>query len=135
MMVDIDHFKRVNDTYGHATGDRVLQAVGKLLARNTRTSDLIGRYGGEEYILFLSPVKPEKLTDIAEKLRRLVEEETKKDIPVTVSIGVAHGLIQSAPEREVDGLIQEADRCLYQAKEGGRNRAVVAILRGGAGPA
>ena len=126
MMIDIDHFKRVNDLHGHKAGDGVLKKIGELLQKNTRTSDIVGRFGGEEFIVFLSSLVPEKLSAICEKLRSVVEVETKKDIPVTVSIGAVHGVFEKNPEKEIEEMIIAADKNLYRAKETGRNRFAVA---------
>jgi diguanylate cyclase (GGDEF)-like protein len=124
MMVDIDHFKKINDSYGHIIGDKIIKMIGELLNSNTRTSDLIGRYGGEEFVIFLCPINPDNLHEVADKLRLLVEQETKKEIPVTISIGAAQSIIVESPETEAQDLIQEADKYLYQAKEAGRNRVI-----------
>ena len=93
MMVDIDHFKIVNDTYGHQAGDRTLRSVAQIMKATVRSSDIVGRYGGEEFLVFLSPVDSDFLFTIAEKIRTEIESESKKDIPVTTSIGVSYGII------------------------------------------
>ena len=125
MMMDIDHFKRVNDTHGHKTGDSVLKSVGAVLTANTRASDLLGRYGGEEFVLFLSPINVENLQDVAEKLRRSVEDNIEMEVPVTISIGAAQDKLGSAPEEETHLLMERADENLYKAKQSGRNCVIV----------
>ena len=125
IMIDIDHFKKVNDTHGHQAGDRVLRSVGQLLQKNTRSSDLVGRFGGEEIIVFLSSLDPRHLGKLCEKLRSMVETETKQDIPVTISIGAVSRVFEKKPEEETEKMIGEADRCLYRAKDGGRNRVEI----------
>ena len=88
-------------------------------------SDIVGRFGGEEFIVFLSSLGPEKLTAICEKIRSIVEAETRNDIPVTISVGAVHGVFKKNPEKETEEMIIAADRNLYEAKETGRNRVVV----------
>ena len=98
MMVDIDRFKQVNDTYGHQTGDEVLEIVAQTLKSNIRASDIVGRYGGEEFLLFFSPVEKDSLEKIAHQLHNKVEVECCKSVPVTISIGVAYGYIEKDVE-------------------------------------
>ncbi len=122
MMLDIDHFKLVNDTFGHQTGDRVLVKVADLIRENTRTSDYIGRYGGEEFIVVLPDTGLKEAAEIAEKIRRSMQEydfllENKE---ITISIGV----VQYAGEVS-HVLVNKADMLLYQAKSNGRNRVEV----------
>ncbi|MBZ0157119.1 MAG: GGDEF domain-containing protein [Alphaproteobacteria bacterium] len=133
LLIDIDHFKAINDRYGHQAGDRVLADVARILRENLRTSDVLGRYGGEEFIIFVAPLSPESLSTIAEKeslsamaekLRSKVEETTKRTIRVTISIGASYGRIETDAEKEVLRLIALADKCLYDAKEQGRNRII-----------
>lgn len=124
MMIDIDHFKHVNDTYGHQQGDEVLKKVAGIIKGKIRASDIVGRYGGEEILVFLPEVKSEALTDTAEKIRSGVEKGTKEDIPVTISIGCTKGLIRGDVEKELAVLIKTADECMYKAKEAGRNKVV-----------
>jgi diguanylate cyclase (GGDEF)-like protein len=125
MMADIDHFKIVNDTQGHQAGDRTLRSVAQIMKATVRSSDIVGRYGGEEFLVFLSPVDPDFLFKIAEKIRSGIETESKKDIPVTVSIGVSYGVIGGDVQKGIEDLIRKADESLYGAKNAGRNRVVV----------
>jgi diguanylate cyclase (GGDEF)-like protein len=125
--VDIDHFKAVNDTYGHAAGDIVLRGVAQTIANNLRSTDLIGRYGGEEFMLLLSETNAEDAAVLAEKLRNLVQRQRfnvdgNPQLNVTVSIGIAGG--QGAALR-VDSLARDADAAMYSAKSLGRNQVYV----------
>jgi len=129
MIVDIDGFKKVNDKHGHQKGDSVLVSVAGLLKSNLRISDVIGRYGGEEFLIYLSDVETGFINAIAEKLRRLVESETRGRIPVTVSParrgGGSGGKIGKEIEEDLRELIRKADQNLYQAKAAGKNTVVV----------
>lgn len=126
MMADVDHFKRINDRYGHQAGDLVLVRVGACLKQRIREMDLLGRYGGEEFALILPHTPPSLAREAGERLRRAVETliitYEGENIAVTLSIGVA-GRVQ--PE-DLAGLLRAADAALYQAKHAGRNRVVVA---------
>jgi len=123
VMVDVDHFKRFNDTYGHAAGDYVLFAVGRRLQRSFRPTDLVARYGGEEFTVVLPRTTGPHACIAAERVRSAVEQEllTLEDgleVQVTVSMGVA----ALSPGQSAHQLLQAADRGLYQAKGAGRNR-------------
>lgn len=124
LMLDVDHFKRVNDTYGHPTGDAVLAALGRLIARAVRTSDVVGRLGGEELALLLPGTDAAGALEIAERLRKNIEQASVPDgdgghITFTVSVGVAEVGPTATTSAE---LMAEADRALYVAKNRGRNR-------------
>lgn len=120
MMIDIDHFKKLNDTHGHQTGDEVLKAVAKVIGDTRQVGELAARYGGEEFSCVLPGLEGDALVDSAERLRRAITE-MGGDIPVTVSIGVAS---VPADGTDRDTLVAAADAALYRAKEGGRNRVV-----------
>jgi diguanylate cyclase (GGDEF)-like protein len=129
MILDIDHFKRVNDTHGHQIGDLVLEAMAETLMRHKRDADLIARYGGEEFVMVMPKTGAEGAAALAERLRRGAEELAipleEQAIGVTVSIGTA----TSGPEGgelAADRLIGIADQALYRAKNEGRNRVVSA---------
>lgn len=124
LLIDIDHFKRVNDTYGHVAGDRILEGVARVLESAARREDKVCRYGGEEIAVILPETDIEAATRLAERLRAAIEETTfhddaGKDIRITVSIGVAE-LPSSADS--LQELVSAADTALYAAKQGGRNR-------------
>nr|HNI21944.1 diguanylate cyclase [Plasticicumulans sp.] len=128
LMVDIDHFKAVNDRWGHEAGDRTLRATARRLGRGTRGGDVVCRYGGEEFVVILPGAD---LTDAARRAEQLrAEAESGADAgeepgaqPVTLSIGVASAPLHG---RSSDALLGAADRALYQAKSAGRNRVVIA---------
>ena len=127
MMLDIDHFKRVNDTYGHTAGDHVLQSVGKMLKESCRVYDIPGRYGGEEFCVLLPDTKIGSTPTVAERIRNRLESTElavgAESIVVTASIGVA-GLEAGDGDTVLTSaaLIDRADRALYAAKRLGRNR-------------
>ena len=131
MMVDIDHFKDVNDRYGHPAGDRVLCSVVNVLRQRVRAQDLVGRYGGEEFMVLLPDTGLTGAEQLARALCKAVEESRcpadgvpGPGIAVTVSIGVFGGRLESGDSWDM--LIAAADRALYQAKNNGRNRVEVA---------
>lgn len=128
-MADVDNFKSVNDRYGHAEGDRVLSTVSAVLKSLLRHSDVVGRYGGEEFLAFLNPVEPGFLRELGEGMCARVAEETARTTPVTISIGAASGTIECDPEVVVADLTAAADRALYEAKSAGRNRVVISNER------
>lgn len=125
-LLDADHFKQVNDTYGHETGDQVLRLLASICRQNLRQLDVIGRYGGEEFVVFLPETSMAKAMEVAERLRAGVEEINLDGpdgaIKVTVSIGVATATSQTD---SIAALINDADRALYEAKRGGRNKVVL----------
>jgi diguanylate cyclase (GGDEF)-like protein len=123
VMIDIDHFKRVNDELGHQTGDQTLIHVAKLLHNGLRTGDVVGRYGGEEFGLILPQTTLDGAFAAAERYRKLIETSTSPaGTRVTISLGVSWNRIQGV--RTVDDLIRTADAALYEAKHQGRNRSV-----------
>ncbi len=128
-MIDVDHFKKVNDLYGHDVGDEVLKKIGKLVQENVRRSDIVARYGGEE-IAVIAPETNLKVAHVlGERIRQTVENEVllpaddkHADVKATISIGIA-GLGKDSLKNE--DFIQCADQALYQAKEEGRNKIIV----------
>lgn len=122
LLVDIDHFKSVNDDFGHAAGDRVLREIAALMRRSLRKLDLVFRIGGEEFMVLLPDVKQAGAAEAAEKLRREVASaEFIADRTVTVSIGVS----ELGPDEDRDQWIRRADRALYAAKSGGRDSIAI----------
>ena len=122
LMVDIDHFKSVNDTYGHSVGDTVLCGVAELLQANIRKSDSVARFGGEEFCIILPNTTQEQAIRIAEAIRIKVEKATFDDIPVTCSFGVTSIKFKARTPSE---LIEQADLALYEAKSLGRNQVAL----------
>jgi diguanylate cyclase (GGDEF)-like protein len=126
LMLDVDHFKKYNDTYGHKEGDRVLKQMGHLLMKTLREVDTLARFGGEEFVVVLPDTDRNGALAVGEKLRRIVESEKftltdQNPIPVTMSVGVAN-----YPDDVImlEDLIDHADMALYDAKDQGRNRVV-----------
>ncbi len=131
LLLDIDHFKNVNDTYGHYIGDLVLKNLGNLLLKNVRKTDIVARYGGEEITVIATHTSVPIAANLAERLRQAVEtsiivpadeQEDRQAVTISVSVGVA-GLDQQIIDSQ--SLIKRADEALYEAKQKGRNRVVV----------
>jgi diguanylate cyclase len=125
-VIDIDHFKRINDTYGHKSGDRVLQIVARLLASSVRETDFLARYGGEEFVLLMPETDSEGARNVAEKLRQWVAEAETHFHGQRVQVTVSCGLAQIADGDNETTLFERADQALYRAKQGGRNRCELA---------
>ena len=132
IILDIDHFKRINDTYGHSCGDEVLRQLSKTLVAALRAHDVVARYGGEEFVVLLADTSTDDAVTTAEKLRVAVQEcdfcceENSAKLPVTISLGVASTTdfnFDAVP----DSLITRADQALYEAKAAGRNRVITSI--------
>jgi diguanylate cyclase (GGDEF)-like protein len=127
LMADVDHFKQINDRYGHKAGDIMLQALGDLMKSSVRLADIVCRYGGEEFVIIMPGVSESTASKCAEEIRskfaelRVVSSENQ-EIQATVSLGVAIYPVHGA---NVDEVFVNADRALYQAKQQGRNRVVV----------
>ena len=123
VMFDIDHFKAVNDTYGHQAGDKVIQAVAEVVREQVRDTDYPGRYGGEEFVVLLPDVDSAGAMLFAERLRQRIEAllvtYENQSIPFTISLGVAD---LSYPTNGHQQLIERADQALYASKQGGRNQ-------------
>ncbi|MBD3789507.1 MAG: GGDEF domain-containing protein [Campylobacterales bacterium] len=126
LMLDIDFFKKVNDTYGHQAGDEVLKNIAHIILSSIRNSDYAARYGGEEFAIILPETDPTEAVQLAERIRTAIEQNkfktSENDIPITISIGVGTSKKETTPEL----LIEAADSALYQAKENGRNQVVCA---------
>jgi diguanylate cyclase (GGDEF)-like protein len=128
LLLDIDHFKRVNDIHGHKTGDLVPQALAGIMQKTLRKVDTIGRIGGEEFAIILLETEAATALEVAERLRTEVAEteiESGNSMPlqITVSIGIALPLDRLNP---IDNILRQADSALYEAKNSGRNRVCVA---------
>lgn len=118
LMLDIDKFKNINDTYGHDMGDKVLQSFAKTVASKTRKGDIFARFGGEEFIIFLPYAETKQALLVAEKIRKSIEKSLVENIKYTISIGL------SKYTGNITTSIKEADKALYKAKENGRNQVV-----------
>ena len=129
LLIDLDHFKSINDRFGHAIGDRVLQVFAETAKANMRSTDIIGRLGGEEFAAVLYDVGREKAVALAERIRstfaEIAREVDGRPVAATVSIGLVVNQEQSL---DVPTLLGQADQALYYAKERGRNRVEVATL-------
>jgi two-component system cell cycle response regulator len=130
ILLDVDHFKIINDTRGHASGDAVLSGLGRLLNKEARKSDLLARWGGEEFIIVLSGADEERGLIAAERYRNAIERFEILDgrgdrIPITASMGLA----RMEPAEQADSFVDRADRAMYGAKTAGRNQIVVAAPR------
>ncbi|MEN8143208.1 MAG: diguanylate cyclase [Thermodesulfobacteriota bacterium] len=126
-MLDVDHFKRINDNYGHQCGDLVLHELAQFIVRQLRDYDIIGRYGGEEFLLILPETTGAQAFSICDRIRKAVQDDVfrynGREIQVTASIGIAAR--KSEENIIMNNLIKEADRCLYIAKGTGRNRTEI----------
>jgi len=124
LLFDVDHFKEVNDTFGHPVGDRVLQMVAKTMRGDVRSVDTIGRWGGDEFLCEASHTTHELLFTVAERLRLLVASSTLmvdgRSVAVTISVGATMARMGDTPQ----SIVSRADKLLYQAKRAGRNRLV-----------
>lgn len=122
-MIDIDHFKNINDTYGHLIGDEVIKSISSLIRTHFRKNDLVGRYGGEEFVVLMHNVSPIKASELFEKLRKKIEDlhinTEQGDINATVSMGLYSGYCY-----DLLALQSRADELLYKAKSNGRNKLV-----------
>ncbi len=133
LMVDIDHFKAVNDTHGHLAGDAVLRALGRILGSRVRGEDILARYGGEEFLLVLRRTPANGAQALAESLRRLIEHAQFRFKNETIELTISVGIATQGPETSfptVAALIGAADQALYRAKHAGRNRVEVFTLGG-----
>jgi len=127
-MMDIDHFKNVNDTFGHNVGDKVLKKVSKIMADKVREGEIVARFGGEEFIVCLCRADTEGAISAAERMRKSVEnsdfsEDSSNPLKVTISVGIA--MFPQKGLNNADDIIKAADEALYHAKEAGRNKAIV----------
>jgi len=125
LYVDIDHFKAVNDTFGHATGDQLIALVGRTVAGRLRRSDLFARYGGEEFVAILPGTDLRQAAKLAEEVRALVEEVTSTQMGPLLTARVSVGVSALRPGEDMQSLIDRADVALYDAKRSGRNRVCV----------
>jgi diguanylate cyclase (GGDEF)-like protein len=127
MVVDLDHFKQVNDTYGHDAGDQVLREVAVVLRKTLRATDVVCRIGGEEFVVICRDTDTVTSWNCAERLRQNVAEHVTRvgsaEIHMTISIGIAHG---GSSVNDVEMLLKQADLATYESKKAGRNRTTMA---------
>jgi two-component system, cell cycle response regulator len=130
IMADVDHFKSINDTYGHAFGDDALIAVSRVFAENSRNEDIVCRYGGEEFVLLLPGIAIEGAMTFAERLRKTISQLTLVHSGQQVKLTCSFGVSTVGPTDIADASpVKLADQALYEAKRGGRNRVVAAELQ------
>ena len=126
LMADIDFFKKVNDTYGHAAGDEAIRVIARTLTQSLRGTDKVARFGGEEFVILIREIGHEGVQSVAQNLRRAVEAQEiacgDQRLSVTISIG---GAVSAATDRDVQDVIERSDTALYEAKRTGRNRVVL----------
>jgi diguanylate cyclase (GGDEF)-like protein len=123
--LDVDHFKKINDTHGHAVGDAVLQQLAQLLRHRLRSADLMARTGGEEFMAVLVGIAPQQAAEICERLRLAVAEHDWAAVTPGLAVRISVGIAGGAPPLAADSLLHRADHALYAAKRGGRNRVHV----------
>jgi diguanylate cyclase (GGDEF)-like protein len=125
ILCDLDYFKAINDTYGHAAGDLVLGQFGQILRQMTRSSDVVGRIGGEEFVILLTNSSAEGAHDVAERLRTTLEQTRFEGLPPSVTITASFGIAGHQTGEAIWDLVARADKMLYAAKRTGRNRTLV----------
>jgi diguanylate cyclase (GGDEF)-like protein len=122
VMVDLDRFKNINDTYGHDAGDRVLKAIGKFLQQNVRDVDVVARYGGDEFVIMIPEAANDAAHILSERLRKNLSEMKFDDLPpVTISLGIATFPYDG---KDPEDLVKKADAAMYSAKRAGRDQVV-----------
>ncbi len=124
MMIDLDRFKKINDTWGHQVGDLVLKASGKIIRSGLRASDVVARYGGEEFVVLMPGAQHRMVVQAANRIREAFAAQSIEKVQPTLSVGVALGKMEGDVEACLYELIRQADMKLYQAKQAGRNRVV-----------
>jgi diguanylate cyclase (GGDEF)-like protein len=128
LLIDIDHFKLVNDTHGHQVGDFILSEFSKVIQKNIRKYDILARYGGEEFVIVLPETNTGEALIVAEKLRSVIEltsfQDSRKSYRITASFGQSGCTPATESNFNKDNLIHQADQALYEAKEKGRNKVV-----------
>jgi len=125
MFFDIDHFKQVNDTFGHAMGDQALIQTLKIICATLRTTDVVGRYGGDEFVILLPQTSAQEALSLAERIRASIAamrlDTEKGPLTLAVSIGIAQSIDSALQPDTVESLLSRADQALYTAKQAGRN--------------
>ncbi len=121
-MLDIDHFKKINDSYGHQMGDEVLRTLSEILLENTRKTDIVARYGGEEFIIMLTETPLEGASGVANRIKTAIEKATVLGAGIDVKFTASLGLTDYQPRDTVDTIVARTDAALFTAKRNGRNR-------------
>lgn len=125
LLIDIDHFKKINDSYGHAAGDKILRDFARTLSRNIRPSDVVGRIGGEEFTILLPDTDKAEAFKVADRLRFIVGKTKFRHKSATIQFTISVGVTSSDGKgKDFDLIMREADTALYQAKKEGRNKTV-----------
>ena len=125
LFIDIDHFKLVNDDYGHETGDKVIRMVANTLRHNLRATDTIGRWGGEEFLILLNDIHDNGLETVTNKLHFLVAQSRLDNEQVSLSVTVSIGATLITKEDTMETVIHRADQLMYASKNAGRNRVTI----------
>lgn len=123
-IIDIDHFKKVNDTYGHFTGDHVIKALARLLQQRLRKTDIVGRYGGEEFVVVMPDTSGNDAMTVIDNIRRVFAKMLHYSVEHTFKVTFSAGVAELSPDIDADRLIEYADSALYKAKDAGRNQVV-----------
>ncbi|MCP4673609.1 MAG: GGDEF domain-containing protein, partial [Desulfobacula sp.] len=126
---DLDHFKKINDTYGHLAGDKVLQEISSLVQQNMRTDDIFARYGGEEFIAILPETDKIKAMELADRLRSKIAKKVITYNDDTIKITASFGVAQQDRCADMEKIIHDADTMLYKAKLNGRNIVMPGLIR------
>jgi len=126
LMIDIDHFKAINDTHGHLVGDKVIQRVAEALKRTVREKDIVCRFGGEEFVVFLADHRKKRGVEVAERIRTAIENEVVRVNEMAVSVTVSIGGSLKDEVTDINDAIKVADDALYKAKASGRNQTIFA---------
>jgi diguanylate cyclase (GGDEF)-like protein len=129
LMFDIDHFKAINDTYGHHAGDLVLKEIALCVSREIRSGDVIARYGGEEFIVILPETRKQKAIELAERLRKIIEKRVVMTEKTAVTVTASFGVSSLNGRPDLNSLVNEADAMLYKAKTNGRNAVMPGVIR------
>jgi diguanylate cyclase (GGDEF)-like protein len=125
MILDLDFFKKINDTYGHLAGDEVLKEASAVMKTTLRSYDLLARYGGEEFVVLISDTSEEDVLHLADRIRELISRTTFMYNDVKMSCTVSIGVAKNSGDFTISSLLEKADKALYAAKESGRNRVLM----------
>lgn len=129
LFADIDHFKQVNDSYGHDVGDGILKMVSATMLHNIRSADTLSRWGGEEFVAIISNIDEPGLAAIANKLRVLVENSSLSFATSTITVTISIGATMARPDETIDTLVKRADTLMYESKRSGRNTVTMETMK------